>query len=404
MPRIEDYALIGDPQTAALVGRDGSIDWCCFPRFDSGACFAALLGDREHGRWRIAPAGADPRRRRAATAATRWCSRPVFETDERQRAGDRLHAAARRGARHGAHRRRAWTARCRCSSELVIRFDYGRIVPWVRRRRPRAVAVAGPDALCFRTPVPTRGAGLTTVRDFTRAPGRPRAVRARLVPVAPAGAGADRRRARRSRTPRSAGASGPRGAATRALPGRGPRVAAHAQGAHLRADRRHRGRADHLAAGAARRRAQLGLPVLLAARRDVHPARDARRRLHRGGGGLARVAAARGRGRPGRPADHVRHRRRAAPGRVRAGVAAGLRGLAAGAGRQRRLRAAAARRLRRGDGRALSGARPTARRRRRPRGRCSARCSSWLEESWRKHGRGHLGGARARAGTSRTRR
>ena len=69
--RIEDYALIGDLQTAALVGRDGSIDWCCFPRFDSGACFAALLGTPDHGRWLLAPAGRDPPRRRGATATTR---------------------------------------------------------------------------------------------------------------------------------------------------------------------------------------------------------------------------------------------------------------------------------------------------------------------------------------------
>ena len=107
---------------------------------------------------------------------------------------------------------------------------------------------------------------------------------------------------------------------------------------------------------AARRRAELGLPLLLAPRRDAHAARAARRRLHRRGAGVARLAAARGRRRPGRPPDHVRRRRRAAADRVRAAVAAGLRGVAAGARRQRRRRPAPARRLRRGARRAVPGA------------------------------------------------
>ena len=117
--------------------------------------------------------------------------------------------------------------------------------------------------------------------------------------------------------------------ARRRLPRRDPPVAARPQGAHVRADRRDRRRPDHVAARAHRRRAQLGLPLLLAPRRDADAARDARGRLQRRGGGLARLAAPRGRGRPGRPADHVRHRRRAAPRRARARLAPGLRGLAA---------------------------------------------------------------------------
>ena len=147
------------------------------------------------------------------------------------------------------------------------------------------------------------------------------------------------------------------GRACRRLPRRGAPVAAGAQGADLCADRRHRGRADHVAAGAARRRAQLGLPLLLAARRDADPAGDARDRLPRRGRAVAALAAARGRGRSGRRPDHVRHRRRAAAGRVRARLAARLRGLEPGPRRQRRVVAAPARRVRR-DPRGLVPERP----------------------------------------------
>ena len=112
--RIEDYALIGDLQTAALVSRDGSIDWCCFPRFDSGACFAALLGEPDHGRWLLAPAGEvralDP------PLPARHADPRVDLRDRRGHgARDRLHAAARQGAGHRADRRRARRRACRCA-------------------------------------------------------------------------------------------------------------------------------------------------------------------------------------------------------------------------------------------------------------------------------------------------
>src|SRR5215510_10892906 len=101
--RIEDYAVLGDTQTAALVGRDGSIDWLCLPRFDSGACFAALLGEARHGRWIMSPAGqtSPPRRRyRPGTLILET----EFETEGGGGAAHRLHAAARQAARRGPHR------------------------------------------------------------------------------------------------------------------------------------------------------------------------------------------------------------------------------------------------------------------------------------------------------------
>jgi GH15 family glucan-1,4-alpha-glucosidase len=164
MALIEDYALIGDLQTAALVERGGSIDWLCFPRFDSGACFAALLGDAGNGRWLLAPTagGRTSRGYRGDTLVleTNW------ENDEgavrvydfmppRGKAPDVVRIVE--GIR----------GRVELRSELVIRFDYGQIVPWVRRIDDARLAVAGPDALCFRTPARTRGENMRTVSTFS---------------------------------------------------------------------------------------------------------------------------------------------------------------------------------------------------------------------------------------------
>jgi GH15 family glucan-1,4-alpha-glucosidase len=169
MARIEDYALIGDLQTAALLCRDGSIDWCCFPRFDSGACFASLLGTPEHGRWLVAPAV-------TVTSCTRQY-RPdtliletLHETDDgtvrvidfmppRGEAPDIVRIVE--GVEGTVAMR----------SELVIRFDYGQIVPWMRRVDHARIAIAGPDALCFRSPVEQHGENLTTVSEFEVSPG-----------------------------------------------------------------------------------------------------------------------------------------------------------------------------------------------------------------------------------------
>jgi GH15 family glucan-1,4-alpha-glucosidase len=164
VPRIEDYALIGDLQTAALLSREGSIDWCCFPRFDSGACFAALLGGPEHGRWLLAPAvpvRASSRRYRHDTLILE----SVYETEEG--AVRAIEFMPPRGHAPDIVRIvEGLSGAVPVRSELVIRFDFGRIVPWVQRADHALVATAGPDALCLRTPVETHGENLTTVSEF----------------------------------------------------------------------------------------------------------------------------------------------------------------------------------------------------------------------------------------------
>jgi GH15 family glucan-1,4-alpha-glucosidase len=167
--RLEDYGLIGDTHTAALVGRDGSIDWLCLPRFDSGACFAALLGDERHGRWLLAPA--DPR----ATVARRY--RPgtlVLETEfacaeGRVRVVDCM--ARIGGAADVVRVVEGISGHVAMRMQLVIRFDYGSIVPWVQRDGTKLTAFAGPDALRLSTPVQTWGEAFTTVAEFEVAAG-----------------------------------------------------------------------------------------------------------------------------------------------------------------------------------------------------------------------------------------
>jgi GH15 family glucan-1,4-alpha-glucosidase len=169
LPRIEDYALIGDLQTAALVSREGSIDWCCFPRFDSGACFAALLGEPKHGRWLLAPATRVRRSTRRYRHDT-LVLESIFETDEGAvRAIDFM--PPRGKAPDIVRIVEGLDGKVPMRSELVIRFDFGHIVPWVRRLDHARVAIAGPDALCFRTPVEVRGEDMTTVTEFALAQG-----------------------------------------------------------------------------------------------------------------------------------------------------------------------------------------------------------------------------------------
>ncbi len=163
--RIEDYALIGDCQTAALVGLDGSIDWLCLPRFDSGACFAALLGGPEHGRWLIAPGRALKRATRAYRDGTLVLD-TTFETDDGAVVVTDC-MPQRESVPHLVRLVRGLRGRVPLRMELVVRFDYGSVVPWVRSDGHNGImAIAGPDALRLQSDVPVRGEGLTTVADF----------------------------------------------------------------------------------------------------------------------------------------------------------------------------------------------------------------------------------------------
>ncbi|MGH2548591.1 MAG: glycoside hydrolase family 15 protein [Thermomicrobiales bacterium] len=169
MQRIEDYALLSDLQSAALIHRSGSIDWACFPRFDSGACFAALLGTPDHGRWLLAPAGEVLSTERRYIPGTLILETIHCTTEGSVRVIDFMPPRGRdpdivrivEGIEGSVTMR----------SELVIRFDYGHIVPWVRRVDHSRVAVAGADGLCFRAPAEVHGEDFTTVSDFTVASG-----------------------------------------------------------------------------------------------------------------------------------------------------------------------------------------------------------------------------------------
>jgi GH15 family glucan-1,4-alpha-glucosidase len=165
MAHIEDYAMIGDCRTAALVCRDGSIDWFCCPRFDSEACFAALLGSREHGRWLIAPRG-EPRVTRRYRPNT-LVLETHFETEE---GAATLIDFMPPGGRHSTIVRLLVGTRGKVTmrTELILRFGYGAVVPWVTRLEDGSLrAIAGPDMVIMRTPVHLRGEDMTTVGEFT---------------------------------------------------------------------------------------------------------------------------------------------------------------------------------------------------------------------------------------------
>jgi GH15 family glucan-1,4-alpha-glucosidase len=163
--KIEDYGLIGDLHTAALVGRDGSIDWLCLPRFDSPACFAALLGDEDAGFWRLAPAAGG-----MCTSRRYRGDSLVLETEWRTAEGSVrvVDAMPPRGEAADVVRVvEGISGRVPMRMALRLRFDYGRIVPWVRHHGDHVAAVAGPDAAWLRTPVALEGRDLTTCSEFT---------------------------------------------------------------------------------------------------------------------------------------------------------------------------------------------------------------------------------------------
>jgi GH15 family glucan-1,4-alpha-glucosidase len=164
--RIEDYALIGDMQSAALVCRDGSIDWLCFPRFDSPACFAALLGDEENGRWQIAPAEGDRRstRRRyrgdTLILETEWDTssgsvRMIDFMPPRGEAPDIVRIVE------------GLSGEVRMRTELRIRFDHGAVIPWMRKTDGQLVGLAGPDAVWLRGPIELKGENFQHSAEFT---------------------------------------------------------------------------------------------------------------------------------------------------------------------------------------------------------------------------------------------
>jgi GH15 family glucan-1,4-alpha-glucosidase len=163
--RIEDYGLIGDLQTVALVSRHGCIDWLCVPRFDSGAIFASLLGDAENGHWTIQPAGEFRSPGRGYRGDTL-----VLDTDFQTSSG-----AARlvdfmppRGEAPDVVRIvEGVRGSVRMRMELALRFDYGSIVPWVRNLDGTLVGIAGPDAVALRTPLELEGRDLRTHAEFT---------------------------------------------------------------------------------------------------------------------------------------------------------------------------------------------------------------------------------------------
>jgi GH15 family glucan-1,4-alpha-glucosidase len=169
--KIEDYAFLSDTQTGALISRDGCVDWLCLPRFDSGACFASLLGNTENGHWRFFPEEEVQTTRRRYRGDTL-----ILETELETKNGvvRLIDFMPPRGENPDIVRIiEGLRGEVQMHMELVIRFDYGQVVPWVRKRKEAGdlEAIAGPDGLILRTPIETHGEDLTTVAEFTVAEG-----------------------------------------------------------------------------------------------------------------------------------------------------------------------------------------------------------------------------------------
>ena len=167
--KIEDYAFLSDTQTAALVGRNGSVDWLCFPRFESASCFAALIGEPKNGRWLIAPSDDSATVTRKYRGYT-LILETTFETKDG--AVRLIDFMPPRGTNPDIVRIvEGVDGKVPMRMELIIRFDYGDMVPWVRKCGDGLEAIAGPNGLVLRTPIETRGEDLTTVADFEVAKG-----------------------------------------------------------------------------------------------------------------------------------------------------------------------------------------------------------------------------------------
>ncbi|MFF0247449.1 glycoside hydrolase family 15 protein [Streptosporangium sandarakinum] len=165
--RIEDYALIGDMQSAALIGRDGSIDWLCLPRFDSPACFAALLGDKYNGQWWVGPSGHE----RPPATRRRYRGETLILESEWDTPTGTVRVIDFMPARHAnpdlVRIVEGVSGTVEMSTEIRVRFDYGRIVPWVRRTDGLLHAVGGPDSIWLHSPVPLHGGDYAHRARFT---------------------------------------------------------------------------------------------------------------------------------------------------------------------------------------------------------------------------------------------
>jgi len=248
MSRIEDYALLGDLQTAALVSTSGSIDWLCLPKFDSPACFAALLDTPDAAHWTLAPASAGTCTARRYTEDTL-----VLETEWRSHQGTvrvidfmppRGHAPDVVRIVEGIHGSVAMR------SELRLRFDYGRVVPWVRHHGDRMEAIAGPDRVRLRTPAPFLGEELSTVSEFTVRAGDRVPFVLTWNPSHETATQTGRRRRRPARHPDVLGRLvTARHAGARSLQAGHQKVAAHVESPDLPTHRWHRRRRDDIPAG-----------------------------------------------------------------------------------------------------------------------------------------------------------